>query len=108
MTLPAQWRIFSNLCTFVGPVTVADYDGDAVTDFKLNLRPDVVASPSDPDAAPGEWHTPDVQDGDQGLFVGQGGTVDPGPGTYRLAPAYQVGGTGKWFGGPDIGLIYIS
>lgn len=105
-TIPQQWRLFSTLCTFVGPVTVADYGLGAVSDFRLNLRDHKVKEPPDPSLDLTDWFTADVLNGDAGLYVGPNGTVNPGGGVFLMAPAYLQGG--RWFGGPDIGIIYIS
>lgn len=109
MTLPftpAQWRLYSTLCTFVGPVTVADYGLGAVTDFRLNLRDHRVPNPPDPSLSLADWFPPDTLNGDVGLYIGPNGTVNPGSGMFLMAPAYLR--DGRWFGGPDIGIIYIS
>lgn len=105
-TTPTQWRIKSTLCTFVGPITVADYNLDAVTDFRVNLRLSTHPDPPDPAVSTAEWFPHDTQDSDFGLYVGSGGTVaTTTQTTYILAVAYLQGD--KWFG-VDIGVIYSS
>lgn len=103
---PTPWTIFSSVCEFVGPVTVGDYDLDAVTDFKLNIRPAAEEHPPTPTDIAAEWLAPDNQDGDYGLLIGPGGTVVLDPGIYRLASAYKQGGV--WQGARDIGVINIK